>query len=146
MTWHSTTLQTYEQINDLLLSRAAVQTSSSQQFLFFQVRLSRAFLISLKDLLTIIKQIVLFNPMFSLQYFLVLEYEHSHLQYSTVCSNITFRISKRRFTCARSVSTWKVPPAVSSSIILVWLKKDTKTNSFWIFFSCIVKNTVEKKG
>lgn len=135
--WHGTVLL-YKLLNRYERYEPVAQQGCCAVFFFltfslFQVRLSRAFLISLKYLLTIIKQIFLFNTMLSLQYFHVLEYEHSHLQYSIVC-NITFRMSKRRFTCARTVSTWKVPATVPSSIVLVWLKKDTKTNSVWIFF------------
>lgn len=81
-----------------------------------------------------------FSTMLSLQYFLVLEYEHSHLQYSTVCNNITFRMSKERFTCARTASTWKVPATVSSSIVLVWLKT-LKLILFGFFF--LVLSTIQ---
>lgn len=149
--WHGTVLH-YKHMNRLTTCCTAglLCTLFLLSLYLFQVRSSRAFLISLKYLLTIIKQIFLFSTMLSLQYFLVLEYEHSHLQDSTVCNSITFRMFKQRFTCARTASTWKVPVtvsssivlAVSSSIVLVWLK----TIKLFGFFSCIVNNTVGKQG
>lgn len=132
--WHGTVLH-YKHMNRLTTCCTAglLCTLFLLSLYLFQVRSSRAFLISLKYLLTIIKQIFLFSAIF-----FVLEYEHSHLQDSTVCNSITFRMSKQRFTCARTASTWKVPVtvsssivlAVSSSIVLVWLK----TIKVWIFF------------
>lgn len=73
----------------------------------------------------------------------MLEYEHSHLQYSIVCNTIALRIAKRRVLCARSVSAREVQPTVSSFIIPGWVKKNTKMNLVWIFL-CIDDNTVKE--